>query len=75
MKTDPYEELANAIILSAVKDYKRYLRILKKHTRDNSTRNKARSIERFFRSNYFAVLTDANPEKIITRLKEEVFST
>jgi len=73
MRIDPYEELANAIILSAVKDYRKYLRIIKKYPRDISTRNKARAIERFFRSNYFSILSNANPEEIITGLNEEVF--
>lgn len=72
MKIDPYEELANAIILVAVKDYRECLQIIKKYPRDIGTRNKALSIERFFRSNYFAILSNANPETIINGLKEEV---
>lgn len=73
MRCDPYKNLANAIILFAVRDYKKYLKIIKKYPRDISTRNRARAIERFFRSDYFNVLTDIDPEFLITKIKKEIF--
>ena len=57
---DGYERLANGIILQAVKDY----RIAK----SPATR---RSIERFFRSDWFKMLTDLDGEDLIERLREE----
>jgi DNA-directed RNA polymerase specialized sigma subunit len=57
---DGYEELANKIILQAVKDYR--------HTKSQATR---RSIERFFRSDWFKVLTSIDGEELIERLREE----
>lgn len=57
---DPYEELANAIILRAVKDYR-----AAKHS---STK---RSIERFFRSGWFRELTSIEGVKLIADLRRE----
>lgn len=73
MRCDPYENLANAIILSAVDDYKKYLKVIKSYPRDVGTRNKAHAIERFFRSDYFSILTDVNSELLIKKLKKEIF--
>ena len=56
----PYEELANAIILQAVKDY-----------RLHDEKQEIVSIERFFRSEWFGVLTNINPEILIAKLRKE----
>jgi hypothetical protein len=56
----PYEELANAIVLQAVKDY-----------RLHDDEQELTSIERFFRSDWFGVLTNVNPEILITKLRKE----
>jgi hypothetical protein len=57
---DPYQELANAIVLQAVKDYRLH---------DNE--QELARIERFFRSDWFSVLTNVNPEILITKLRKE----
>lgn len=57
---DPYQELANAIVLQAVKDY-----------RLHDDEQELASIERFFRSDWFGVLTNINPEILITKLRKE----
>ena len=57
---NPYEELANAIVLQAVKDYRL--------TDDEA---ELVEIERFFRSDWFGVLTDVDPEYLIRRLRKE----
>ena len=58
-----YEALANAIIIQAANDY---LRAVKK---GNSS--SIRALERFFRSDWFAVLTGADPEAIIEALRKK----
>ena len=55
-----YEKLAEAIILQAVKDY-----------RDSCSYQMRCSIERFFRSEWFMVLTTLDGEMLIKRLREE----
>ncbi len=57
---NPYEELANAIVLQAVKDY-----------RLHDDEQELASIERFFRSGWFGVLTSINPEMLISKLRKE----
>ena len=57
---NPYEELANAIVLQAVKDY-----------RLHDDEQALASIERFFRSGWFGVLTSINPEMLISKLRKE----
>ena len=53
-----YEELANAIILQAVKDYREALRLLSMNPNDKSAKRDQRNIERFFRSEWFSILSD-----------------
>ena len=57
---DAYENLANAIVLLAVKDY-----------RDSKHPATRASIERFFRSQWFQVLTSLDGEKLIADLRRE----
>ena len=69
---NPFEELSNAIILQAVKDYRKALRTLLINPHNRSTQNERRSIEQFFRSGWFGVLTRLDPELLIKKLKAEV---
>lgn len=57
---NPYEELANAIVLQAVKDYRL--------TDDEA---ELAEIERFFRSGWFDVLSKVDPEYLIRKLRKE----
>ncbi len=68
---EPYENLANAIILRAVKDYRIAQKRLKKDPRNGKELYAKREIERFFRSDWYASLTAVAPEELIKRLKEE----
>ena len=56
----PYENLANAIVLQAVKDY-----------RLHDDEQELANIERFFRSGWFSLLTNVNPEILIAKLRKE----
>ena len=53
MKHNPYEELANAIILQAVKEYKLSLKALRRYPHDSSASYRKREVEQFFRSKWF----------------------
>ena len=57
---NPYENLANAIILQAVKDY-----------RLTDDEQQLQEIERFFRSGWFGVLSKVDPEFLIKELLKE----
>ena len=69
---DKYEDLANAIVITAVKDYRDVLKKLKKHPNSNYLQHTKNEIERFFRSKWYSVLTDIDPEFLIKKLNEEV---
>ena len=67
-----YENLANAIILQAAKDYRKALRTLSLNPHNRSAQYECRSLEQFFRSDWFGVLTQLDPELLIRKLKAEV---
>lgn len=69
---DPYEKLANAIILQAVKDYRTAKRKLKRNPRNHLAQSEVDSIERFFRSDWYSCLTEVDGEMLIKKLQEEV---
>ena len=67
-----YENLANAIILQAVKDYRMALKGLKANPRNWTAKADKDEIERFFRSQWYSALTDVNGEMLIRSLQKEV---
>lgn len=69
---EPYERLANAIVLRAVKDYRDALKRLKKHPKNGSASYTKREVERFFHSDWYASLIAVDPEMLIGKLKGEV---
>lgn len=66
-----WQDLANAIVLSAVEDWRRskmqlnFPSLASKRALDLS-----RSCERFFTSSYFQILTDLDGKTFLHRLKE-----
>ena len=69
---DPYERLANAIILQAVADYMVALKKIKAHLKDRKAIDESLEIERFFRSGWYSQLTSVYGEYLIKRLQDEV---
>ena len=69
---DPYTGLANAIILQAVKDYRDALKKLSRGRANKDAEIKKQEILNFFRSDWFGVLTEIDPEMLIHKLDEEV---
>ena len=69
--TDPYENLANAIVLQAVKDYRDALKRLKKKPSNQAAMSDAMECERFFRSGWFEELTGMDGSAILRKLKQE----
>ena len=69
MKTlDPYQELANAIIVSASKDY---MRAYKKYLRTGLDYDKVMKEERFFFTDWFDILSDANPDYLVSAMRKK----
>ena len=69
---DPYERLANAIILQAVTDYKTALKKIRKNPGNRDAIDEALRIERFFRSGWYSQLKSVDGEYLIRRLREEI---
>ena len=70
--TTPYENLANAIILMAVKDYRSALKKLKKRPNYETAKIMKNEVERFFRSDWYRELTSVDGNILIKKLKSEV---
>ncbi len=69
---NPYEKLANAIILQAVADYREALSRYYQHPEIDKYLQEKDEFERFFHSGLFGVLTNIDPEFLIAKLKKEV---
>ena len=69
---DPYERLANAIVLQAVSDYRVALKKIKAHPKNREAISEALEIEKFFRSGWYSILTDVDGEYLIRRLRDEI---
>ena len=69
--TAPYENLANAIVLQAVKDWRSAVRTLKKRPRYDPAKQMKNECEDFFLSDWFEALTSADGRMILRKLKEE----
>ena len=66
------EDLANAIIIQAVKDYRKFLNILSRNPNNKEAYKAMRRIERFFCSRWFSVLSDLNGKQLIKQIKEDM---
>ena len=69
--TDAYENLANAIVLQAVKDWRKAVKTLKKRPRYEAAKQMRDDCERFFRSDWFEELTSVDGSVILRKLKQE----
>lgn len=75
----PWEDLRNAVVLSAVFDYKKLLRMREKVTLNYATTAKKDEIcakiaalEKFFTSNYFFDLAGINGRRVILHAQEVI---
>lgn len=67
-----YELLAIAIVREASRDYMKALKALKRNPGNRAAQFEKEAEERFFRSAWYMVLTDVDPEYLIRKLKEKV---
>lgn len=69
---DPYELLANGIVLQAVRDYREANRKLRGGRKNVDAQFMKNECLRFFRSGWFQTLTSVNAEYLIRKLDQEV---
>ena len=69
---NPYENLANAVVLQAVKDYREAM-IKLSHGKKNVVAEQTKSeCEKFFQSPYFNVFTSLDGKALLLKLESEV---
>jgi len=67
-----YKELADAIVLQAVSDYRRETRKLEGHPYDANTALNKRRIEEFFLSGWFSTLCALDGNKLLRDLNRQL---
>lgn len=65
------ENIANAIVICAAKDYRRALRRLKKDPENEKALSCKAEVEEFFHSGWFTLLTHADGDYILEQLRLE----
>ncbi len=70
--SDPYENLANAIILQGVKDYRAAGKKLKRNPKNKDAKLMVEDCERFFCSDWFGQLTSVDGKLLLKKLQEEL---
>jgi len=73
---DPgYRDLADAIILQAVIDYRRSVQRLAGKAKDLRARRLKHDTETFFRSRWFGALTNISGRKLLIRLNQRMHTS
>lgn len=67
----PYQRLANAIVEQAAKDYRSALKALARDSDNAYIQDEAKSLERFFRSRWYGILTNVDGDYLMDKLREE----
>lgn len=70
----PCERLATAIVLRAVEDYRKAQTDLHTNSENEQVLRRLSELERFFRSEWFEVLTTVDGRCVLAMLKREVAS-
>lgn len=69
---DFYTELANAIVIQAVKDYRNALKTLKRYPRYEPAKAVVAEVEEFFRSDWYRMLTSVDAEMLMRKIRREI---
>ena len=71
MVIEPYEELANAIVAMAARDYRRAVQKINLRPGEKKYLDEKKSIERFFNSEYYKLLTNVDCDAVINKILQE----
>lgn len=69
---DAYKNLANAVVMNAVDEYKKAYKAFIKEPDDKETLSEIRSLERFFHSQWFHFLTSIDGDKLLSYIRYNV---
>jgi len=67
-----FQNLANAIIIQAAKDYRIVIRMLAKNPQHSRAMEEKKELEDFFLSEWFKTLSGVNGEILLKKLEQEV---
>ena len=67
-----WENLANAIVLTAVKDFRTEYKKLLKNPKSKTAAAEVAALVRFFTSDHYSSLTSVDGEMLVRKLKSEV---
>lgn len=67
-----YEALANAIIVQAAKDFTAAYKRMKRFPNDIRAQDEVRDITKFFCSQWFEMLSDADGPTLLQKIKDEI---
>lgn len=68
---DPYEALANAVVLQAVNDYRDAVKKLSRGRKNDTAQAMKEECEKFFKSSYFNQFTELDGNTLLSRLEKE----
>ena len=71
-RRDEWSDLAEAIILKAVDDYRHTSKRLQAKPNDDRLKLQKAEIEKFFLSSWFQVLTDLDGKQLLQKLQAEI---
>lgn len=71
VNTIPYQELGNAVILQAVKDYRDAVKKLSRGKVNNAAEKMKKECEIFFKSEDFNIFTELDGKVILSQLEKE----
>ena len=68
---DPYQELGNAVVLQAVKDYRDAVKKLSRGKVNHAAEQMKNECERFFKSSHFNIFTNLDGNVLLSQLEKE----
>lgn len=68
---DPYQALANAVVQNAAEEYRAALKRLDKDPDNVIAKAEVQELKRFFRSQWYEVLTEVDGEYLMEMLEKE----
>lgn len=70
-KIDPFEALANAVVVQASNDFRKAVKLLSKGKKNNAAEDLKKECEEFFRSKRFSAFTSLDGEVLLSMLEKE----
>ena len=67
-----YQDLANAVVTQAAKDYKYYHKRIEKNPKDDYAKHEVRELEAFFSSKWMKRLINIDGAEILARITGEL---